>query len=153
MTNPDAKAPDAMLAAIAARLQANAGRGRGRRSALFRWMDANADAFSRLLADHQPTWASVADALAAEGLRDGNGQPPTAKRAMTTWADVQKARAARLTRQPPRAAPARPRPAPAVAPADDQGQEAAAPDPSDIQKVRDAFAKSSTRFVPKPLLK
>lgn len=59
--------------------------GRGRRSLLSRWLLAHHDAFEAMLADKVPSWDDVAQALAAMGLRDGAGKPPTGERARKAW--------------------------------------------------------------------
>jgi hypothetical protein len=73
------------LRKIAERLQVNPGFGRGRRSQLYRWMLVRANDLERMLADLQPSWSSLADALAEAGLRDGTGNPPNAERCRKTW--------------------------------------------------------------------
>lgn len=62
------------------------------RSSLFRWLYERADAFQRLLDDSQPSWKSVADALAVLDLRDGAGKLPTPVRIRKTWFEVRRAK-------------------------------------------------------------
>jgi hypothetical protein len=162
MTDPTQKLDDDVMGLIRRHLESSTGRGRGRRSPLYRWMASNADAFGQMLTETQPTWESVAKGLAAAGLKDGYGNLPTAKRAQMTWASVQKDRAAKPIRQqpPPRqksepssAAPARQKPAPAVTPSDDRASAAnAAAVPKAIRDIQDMFAERGSG-VPKPLLK
>lgn len=90
--------------------------GRGRRSSLFHWMSARADAFQRVLDDTQPSWDSVASALAAQDLKDGSGKPPTGERARKTWFEVRRAKGWHLMplQQSQQAAPAPRPPAPLI---------------------------------------
>ena len=75
--------------------------GRGRRSSLSRWLFAHHDAFAAMLADKAPSWDEVAQALAAMGLRDGAGKPPTGERARKAWWTMRRKRdAIRAGRQP-----------------------------------------------------
>jgi hypothetical protein len=83
--------PDDELAELARNLTAARG-GRGRRSPLFRWLNARADAFQTLLNETQPSWQSVAEGLAAQGIRDGAGKPPTAERVRKAWLEVRRVR-------------------------------------------------------------
>jgi hypothetical protein len=59
----------------------------------------NYDAFAAMLAEREPAWEDVATALAAMGLRDGTGQPPTAERMRKVWWDVQRAKAKQARRR------------------------------------------------------
>ena len=45
-------------------------------------------------ADKEPSWDEVAAALAAMGLRDGDGKPPTGERARKAWWGMRRAKAA-----------------------------------------------------------
>jgi hypothetical protein len=73
--------------------------GRGRRSGLSYWLRSHYDAFAAMLAEREPAWEDVATALAAMGLRDGTGQPPTAERMRKVWWDVQRAKAKQARRR------------------------------------------------------
>jgi hypothetical protein len=84
-------------------------RRRGRRSPLYRWLNARADAFQMMLLEMQPTWQAVAGALAAQGLVDGTGKPPTAERVRQTWFKV------RQSMPPPKLEPQARAPCPAAA--------------------------------------
>jgi hypothetical protein len=69
-------------------------RGRGRQSALTRWLQAHHDEFAAMLLDKQPSWEAVAAGLAAMGVCDGAHKPPTAERVRKAWWEVrQNARA------------------------------------------------------------
>jgi hypothetical protein len=66
------------------------GRGRGRRSPLARWLRIHHDAFAALLDEQEPGWADVATALAAMGVCDGDGKPPTGERTRKAWWGVRR---------------------------------------------------------------
>lgn len=83
------KEPD-RLARIAAQMRGKVSAGRGRYSALFRWMDENFDDFGRFLAEQRPSWDAVAKGLS--DLKTGNGKAPDAERARKTWEKVRAAR-------------------------------------------------------------
>jgi hypothetical protein len=70
-------------------------RGRGRQSALTRWLQAHHDEFAAMLLDKQPSWEAVAAGLAAMGVRDGAHKPPTAERVRKAWWEVRQHAAAR----------------------------------------------------------
>jgi hypothetical protein len=70
-------------------------RGRGRHSALTRWLQAHHDEFAAMLLDKQPSWEAVAAGLAAMGVRDGAHKPPTAERVRKAWWEVRQHAAAR----------------------------------------------------------
>jgi hypothetical protein len=82
-------------------LDQTAMRGRGRHSQLSRWLRAHHDAFVAMLADRQPGWDDLATALAALGLRDGDGKPPTGERARKAWWAVRRAKATASQVKPP----------------------------------------------------
>jgi hypothetical protein len=98
-------------------------RGRGRHSSLYRWLQANRKDFAAMLATMQPAWRDVATGLAALGLRDGDGKPPTGERARKAWWDVQRGTTARqrakATPAPPPLAPGEIAPAVWVIPPED----------------------------------
>lgn len=77
---------------VADRLKTNPGSGRGRRSPLFRWMYDRAGELRKLLDDVQPSWGSLADALAGTDLTDGTGKLPDAERVRKTWFEVRRAK-------------------------------------------------------------
>ena len=52
-----------------------------------------------MLADKEPSWDEVAASLAAMGLRDGDGKPPTGERVRKAWWALRRARAALAERQ------------------------------------------------------
>jgi hypothetical protein len=88
------------LRILAGRLKAGSG-GRGRRSPVYQWLFKRADAFQRLLDQTQPSWKSVADALAELDVRDGTGKHPTAECARQSWDAVKKAKRAKSSSRPP----------------------------------------------------
>jgi hypothetical protein len=98
-------------------------RGRGRHSSLYRWLQANRKDFAAMLATMQPAWRDVATGLAALGLRDGDGKPPTGERARKAWWDVQRGMTARkrgkATPAPPPLAPCEIAPAVRAVPPED----------------------------------
>jgi hypothetical protein len=81
------------IAELARRLsQAGIG-GRGRRSSLVRWLNVHRDPFAALLAEQEPSWTDVATALAAMGVCDGAGKPPSGERVRKAWWAVRRAKA------------------------------------------------------------
>lgn len=86
--------PKGGVAQLAALLDQGGMQGRGRRSSLSRWLRAHHDAFAAMLADKEPSWDEVATALAAMGLRDGEGKPPTGERTRKAWWAMRRAKAA-----------------------------------------------------------
>ena len=98
-------------------------RGRGRRSSLSRWMRTHHDAFAAMLADKEPGWDEVAAGLAAMGLLDGAGKPPTGERARKAWWGVRRAKAAAVAKRQAAAA------APSLAPGEIAPSVYAAPAP------------------------
>jgi hypothetical protein len=70
-------------------------RGRGRHSALTRWLQAHHDEFAAMLLDKQPSWEAVAAGLAAMGVCDGAHKPPTGERVRKAWWEVRQHTAAR----------------------------------------------------------
>jgi hypothetical protein len=85
------KKPDDDLLDMAEQLQAAAG-GRGRRSPQFQWLFKRAAVFDRMLAELQPSWASVAEAFKRLGITDGAGKHPTGERTRKTWTEVRRAK-------------------------------------------------------------
>jgi len=98
--------------------------GRGRRSSLSRWLRAHHDAFAAMLADKEPSWDEVAAALAAMGLHDGEGKPPTGERTRKAWWGMRRAKAAACAKRqgtpPPALAPGELAPGVHVAPGTDR---------------------------------
>ncbi len=65
---------------------------RGRHSTLHAWMRKNHAAIAQFIAEQgAPHWPDVARALAAEGLTDRKGQPPSVTTTKQTWYRVAKA--------------------------------------------------------------
>ena len=119
-------------------LDQTAMRGRGRHSQLSRWLRAHHDAFVAMLADRQPGWDDLATALAALGLRDGDGKPPTGERARKAWWAVRRAKAVTASQVKP---PAPPGPAGTITSAVTAAPlptEAAAPQPETPPAIRPA---------------
>lgn len=65
--------------------------GRGHHSPLFRWFRDNAETVRQLLENASPSWDAIAEALAREGLTNGDGQPLTRRRVQKTWYAVKRA--------------------------------------------------------------
>lgn len=84
---------DDLLERVKRRLETSErGKGRGRLSPLTRLVRSRLPEFEALVRDR--SWEAVAEALAAEGVLDGNGRPPTAERVRKTyWLERQRAAA------------------------------------------------------------
>src|SRR4051812_30332987 len=76
--------------------------GASRRSPLRRWMEDNRESFAKTLAEagSRPNWTAIARVLAEDGLKDADGNPPTAKTATQTWWKVNSAPASSRRRKP-----------------------------------------------------
>ena len=85
------KKPDDDVLEMAEQLQSAAG-GRGRRSPQFQWLFKRASASDQMLAELQPSWASVAEAFQRLGIADGAGKHPTGERTRKTWTEVRRAK-------------------------------------------------------------
>ena len=98
--------PDRQLAQVLAAIQNQVGPGR---SPLYRWMRQRHDALADAFTEAPPAWSAFASAVAAIGLTDADGKPPTAEGARQTWyrvrRDVAAARARRLAKSAPALAP------------------------------------------------
>ena len=94
--------PDRQLAQVLAAMQTHVGPGR---SPLGRWMRQRHDALAEAFADAPPAWAAFATAVAALGITDAEGKPPTAESARQTWYRVRRDVAAARARRRARAAP------------------------------------------------
>jgi hypothetical protein len=79
------------------------------RARLFEWMLQHHDRLAGLLAGGSGDWQGLAGALAAEGLADPAGAPPSPETVRKTWLRACRFVAAR--RRPGPAAPAEPAPA------------------------------------------
>jgi hypothetical protein len=93
---------------------------KSQRSTLYLWLQDNHDPFALMLRDVvRPNWAALARKFAEHGLRDGEGNPPSAECTRQTWWKVRKtmkARAAARARRPAAPDPsARPQPVPSPA--------------------------------------
>ena len=123
------------------RFLASGSHGRGRRSPLYRWLNVRAEAFQTMLHEMQPTWQAVAEALAAQGLVDGAGKPPTAERVRQTWLKV------RQRRPPPKPEPQTLAAAPAPTdPPPQPSEPAVQPVPNDLRaRLRAQFKPVTIR--------
>ena len=78
--------------------------GRGRRSVLYRWFDARADAFGDILETQRPSWRDIAHWFAEQQITNAKGERLTPLLVKQTWQKVRRAR--RLCAEKmPRAAP------------------------------------------------
>ena len=78
-------------------------------SPLFRWLNANHDAFAELVDGARPNWARIAAAFAEMGIAQPDGPPINAATARHTWWRCRRDVAARRAKR-------RPSPVMAVAP-------------------------------------
>jgi hypothetical protein len=79
---------DDLFAELAALPERKAAVGRGRKSPLTLWLIKNRDRFAHLLASKRLAMDDIAEKLAAAGLLDGSGKPPTGARLRKTWAAI-----------------------------------------------------------------
>ncbi|MDO9712559.1 hypothetical protein [Paracraurococcus lichenis] len=96
--------------------------GHGRWSPLRRWLEENREGFAGVL-PQRPNWQAIARELAAMGLTDGAGKPPTAAVACLTWHRVKEGQEAKAEKpervvreRPPETPPVPEAPAPGAAP-------------------------------------
>ena len=82
---------DDLFVELAALPERKASVGRGRKSPLTLWLIKNRDRFAHLLASKRLSMDDIAGKLAAAGLTDGSGKPPTGARLRKTWAAVNRA--------------------------------------------------------------
>jgi hypothetical protein len=80
--------PKVDLAELAAELERKGAGGKGRRSKLALWLAENRAGFAQLLAEKEPSWNALAEALSARGLRNEANQPITGERLRKTWWSV-----------------------------------------------------------------
>jgi len=78
---------DRRLTKVLAALRQHGGPGR---SPLYRWMRRHHDALAAAFAETPPTWIPLAAEMAAVGLTDADGKPPTAASARQTWYRVRR---------------------------------------------------------------
>jgi hypothetical protein len=93
--------PSPDLASALKAMRQAPGRGRGRKSEIYRWMAARHDAMAAAFAKEPPAWTALAKFLAEAGMRTAEGLPPTAASVRSTWMRVtqQAARRAAAARQ------------------------------------------------------
>lgn len=70
---------------VLAALAQSEGRGRGRRSPLYRWFQQHHDELAAGFKRTAPVWQVIADALARQGIRDADGKPPIAETTRAAW--------------------------------------------------------------------
>jgi transposase-like protein len=78
---------DRRLAKVLAALRAHGGPGR---STLYRWMRQHHDTLAAAFAETSPAWGPLATELAAVGLADADGKPPSAVTVRQTWYRVRR---------------------------------------------------------------
>lgn len=78
---------DRRLTKVLAALRTYGGPGR---SPLYRWMRRHHDTLAAAFAETPPAWGPLAAELAAVGLTDARGKPPTAASARQTWYRVRR---------------------------------------------------------------
>lgn len=76
--------------ALAAMRQAP-GRGRGRKSEIYRWMAARYDALSAAFEKEPPSWTGLARYFAEGGMMGTDGLPPSAAAVRSAWLRVSEA--------------------------------------------------------------
>jgi len=79
--------------------------GRGRKSAIYLWFLKNHDALAEAFALNAPAWTDLAGYLANQGLKDGNGNPPSARGTRDVWFRVRQEVKQRQAREPAPVAP------------------------------------------------
>jgi len=85
MSRPPSK--DRRLVKVLTALRAHGG---SARSPLYRWMHRHHDPLSAAFAEIPPAWGPLSAELAAVGLTDADGKPPTAQSARQTWYRVRR---------------------------------------------------------------
>ncbi len=78
---------DRRLTKVLAALRQHGGPGR---SPLYRWMRRHHDALAAAFAETPPAWIPLAAEMAAVGLTDADGKPPSAASARQTWYRVRR---------------------------------------------------------------
>lgn len=79
-------------------MQSARAHGRGRKSAIYLWFLKNHDALAEAFALNAPAWTDLAAYLAGQGLKDGNGNTPTARGTRDVWFRVRQ----EVKQRPPR---------------------------------------------------
>jgi hypothetical protein len=80
------KGPD-VAGALAAMRSAPAV-GRGRKSEAYEWLHARHDVLAQAFAERPPSWKALAVYLGENGIKGGNGKPPTAAALRSAWLRV-----------------------------------------------------------------
>jgi hypothetical protein len=81
--------------ALAASKQAS-GRGRGRKSDIYKWMDARHDALAAALAKDPPSWTGLARFFNEAGMLSADGLLQTPASVRSTWIRVTQTRTRRM---------------------------------------------------------
>jgi hypothetical protein len=90
-----ARNPTPDLAGALAAMKSQTGRGRGRKSEMYRWMDARHDALAAAFAKEPPSWTGLAKFFTEAGMLTADGLPQTAASVRSTWMRVTQTRARR----------------------------------------------------------
>ena len=80
------------LASALAAMKQVSGRGRGRKSEIYRWMDARHDALAAAFAKEPPSWTGLARAFNDAGMLSADGLPQTPASVRSTWMRVTQTR-------------------------------------------------------------
>jgi hypothetical protein len=88
-----ARNPDLNIASVLAVTKRTPGRGRGRKSELYRWMAARHDALAAGFAKDPPSWTGLAKFFTDAGMLSTDGLPQTAASVRSTWIRVTQAAA------------------------------------------------------------
>jgi hypothetical protein len=80
--------PTPDIASALAAMKQSSGRGRGRKSEIYRWMDARHDALMAAFAKEPPSWTGLARFFNEAGMLSADGFPQTPASVRSTWIRV-----------------------------------------------------------------
>lgn len=92
--------PSPTVSGIVSLLRQAPSRGRGRRSPVMIWMQQNRKELEAAFAQDAPAWTVIASYLAAHGVMNGDGKPPTPAAARSAWVRVKAEAEAKAPRVP-----------------------------------------------------
>lgn len=75
------------------------------RSPLYRWLRARHDVFLKLMEEERPTWKTLAEGFAKEGLLSADGKPLSPEAVRHTWWRVRRDVAGKKAKRQPKAKP------------------------------------------------
>lgn len=87
------------ITSVLAAMRQSPGRGLGRKSKIYRWMEARYDALSDAFAKEPPSWTGLARYLSEEGFLGTDGLAPTPAAVRSTWLRVETSMKRRRQRQ------------------------------------------------------